>query len=362
MKKNKAMRAAGGLFIATMLSTSIISGTYAKYVTGDKVEDTARVAKFGVEVTASGYLFSDTYRDAGNGNVPGKVGDENNVNGEGINLSVVSSGTNTLPNNGAPLGTADKNGINGIDKVVAPGTTNGENAFVFSITGKPEVDVEIKFNITNSKEDDGNAADIFLAKGTYPNMTNGNVFDDVYDEDDVFTFDNDYHPIKYTLYRAENMADLEKGIGAPTCSRALDNVTLKEVEEYLEGKFANGSKKVDANTDLTKDAGLGYFKLVWTWNYENTTGENAKKLQDKQDTLLGDLAADGFEAGSVFDALEAIKNSHDGNNNTVVKAEMSAFKELNKASDALKVNAPAASGAYSLNTDIVIDISVTQID
>ena len=54
MRKNKAMRAAGGMLIATLLSTSIVSGTYAKYVTEDSGSDTARVAKFGVVVTADG--------------------------------------------------------------------------------------------------------------------------------------------------------------------------------------------------------------------------------------------------------------------------------------------------------------------
>ena len=76
MKKNKTMRAAGGLLIATMLTSSIVSGTYAKYVTTDSATDTARVAKFGVTVTASGSLFDKTYL-AGTANTPG--GDEKNA-------------------------------------------------------------------------------------------------------------------------------------------------------------------------------------------------------------------------------------------------------------------------------------------
>ncbi|MBR6599807.1 MAG: hypothetical protein IKK88_05855, partial [Oscillospiraceae bacterium] len=71
MKKNNSMRAAGGLMIATMLTTSIVSGTYAKYVTSDSATDTARVAKFGVTVEASGSLFDTTYMSSEGGNKPG---------------------------------------------------------------------------------------------------------------------------------------------------------------------------------------------------------------------------------------------------------------------------------------------------
>lgn len=57
MKKNKTLRAAGILFLATMLTTCMTAGTFAKYTTGDRAEDSARVAKFGVTVTADGSLF-----------------------------------------------------------------------------------------------------------------------------------------------------------------------------------------------------------------------------------------------------------------------------------------------------------------
>lgn len=54
MKKNKTMRAASALLVAALLSTSIISGTFAKYTTGASAQDSARVAKWGVVVTATG--------------------------------------------------------------------------------------------------------------------------------------------------------------------------------------------------------------------------------------------------------------------------------------------------------------------
>ena len=61
MMKNKMMRAASILLVAVLLSTCAISGTFAKYVTTASGTDTARVAKWGVVITANGNLFNKTY-------------------------------------------------------------------------------------------------------------------------------------------------------------------------------------------------------------------------------------------------------------------------------------------------------------
>ena len=53
MKKNKMMRLASGLLVAVLITTSTISGTFAKYVTTADAKDEARVAKFGVVITAT---------------------------------------------------------------------------------------------------------------------------------------------------------------------------------------------------------------------------------------------------------------------------------------------------------------------
>ena len=54
MKKNNTMRIAAGLAVAALLSTCLVSGTYAKYTTGDTSNDTAQVAKWGVKVQSNG--------------------------------------------------------------------------------------------------------------------------------------------------------------------------------------------------------------------------------------------------------------------------------------------------------------------
>jgi hypothetical protein len=237
MKKNKSMRLAGGLMIATMLSTSIVSGTYAKYVTSDNAEDSARVAKFGVTVTASGSLFDKTYyavNNANNGNKPGN----GTADTDKTTLTVESLGD---------------------DNVVAPGTKNDEG-ITFAIAGTPEVDVRLDVDV-----DDGSFKEIFL-KGTttkLPDMTTGDAED---------TFDNtaDYYPVKFTLTQSTEANPL------------VDGGTLAEVKTALEGLT---SESIDANTDLASK--IGTLNLTWEWDFD----ASGVGTYDKQDTLLGDLAA-----------------------------------------------------------------------
>lgn len=50
MRKNKMMRLASGLLVAVLLTTSMISGTFAKYISEASGEDSARVAKWSFQV------------------------------------------------------------------------------------------------------------------------------------------------------------------------------------------------------------------------------------------------------------------------------------------------------------------------
>lgn len=219
MKKNNSMRAAGGLMIATMLTTSIVSGTYAKYVTSDSATDTARVAKFGVLVEADGSLFGKNYLAAAD-NTP-------TDDTTGITVKSLS---------------------NPADNVVAPGTKNDEG-LSFSITGTPEVDVEIKINVLNTP------TDVFLLNGTYPDMTTTS-------DSDEFTLNTPYYPIKYTLTKQ-------------------DGTTVEGNLETIVGELNNKKEIYKAGENLS--GSLGNFTLTWEWAFEQD--------QDQADTLLGDLAA-----------------------------------------------------------------------
>lgn len=116
MKKNKMMRIASVLLVAVILTTCAISGTYAKYVTSGNSSDSARVAKFGVNVNAtSDSAFKSTYALDG-----------------------------TL-STGVTIDNSVKAG-NGTDKLVAPGTSG--TLTKVSLSGSPEVAVRVAFTGT----------------------------------------------------------------------------------------------------------------------------------------------------------------------------------------------------------------------
>lgn len=130
MKKNTMMRIASVLLVVVLLTTSVISGTFAKYVTSDKGSDFARVAKWGVAIEAKSFgLFKADYKT-----------DETLATFSG-DYSVSSAGT------------VDR------DDVLAPGT---EGSFAdIKITGTPEVAVDVDIDATVAISDtwkDGNGA------------------------------------------------------------------------------------------------------------------------------------------------------------------------------------------------------------
>ena len=108
MKKNVMMRVASALLVAVLMTTCAISGTFAKYTTSATGSDSARVAKWGIEITglsATNAMFADVYK-----------------NGE--SEVVVKAET----------------------KVVAPGTSG--NFGTITIAGDPEVAFETVYDVS----------------------------------------------------------------------------------------------------------------------------------------------------------------------------------------------------------------------
>ncbi len=120
MKKNRMMRTAAILLVAVLLTTSVISGTFAKYITSKESTDTARVAKFGVElgVTVDGAFATEYDADT----------TANDTNGTAIAKTVVAA-------------------TNDQDNLVAPGT-KGDLMASATIKGTPEVAVNVKQEAT----------------------------------------------------------------------------------------------------------------------------------------------------------------------------------------------------------------------
>lgn len=119
MKKNTMMRLAAVMLMCVLLTTSVVGGTFAKYVKSDSDTDIARVAKWGVnvEVVVAG-AFATEY------NANSTVNDHN---GNVIANTVVSADNS-------------KN-------VLAPGT-NGDLLKKATISGTPEVAVNVKKEAT----------------------------------------------------------------------------------------------------------------------------------------------------------------------------------------------------------------------
>lgn len=69
MKKNRMMRLASVLLVCVLLTTSVISGTFAKYVTSTSSNDQARVAVWGINADSVVMdLFDNTYDSSVNAN------------------------------------------------------------------------------------------------------------------------------------------------------------------------------------------------------------------------------------------------------------------------------------------------------
>lgn len=75
MKKNRMMRLASLLLICVLLTTSVISGTFAKYTGETSATASARVAKWGWDETEMTLdLFKNAYDETGAATVQGKDG------------------------------------------------------------------------------------------------------------------------------------------------------------------------------------------------------------------------------------------------------------------------------------------------
>lgn len=111
-KKINFLRAGAFTMVLALGTTCFMSGTLAKYVTSGEGSDSARVAKFGVTITANGETFAQTY-----------AAHDKDVVGT-ITNSVVSSDNTDL---------------------VAPGT-NG-NMTSMTLAGTPEVAVRVNYEL-----------------------------------------------------------------------------------------------------------------------------------------------------------------------------------------------------------------------
>lgn len=262
MKKNKMMRLASWLLVLTLLTTCIISGTFAKYVTSDEAEDTARVAKWGVTTTISGALFGEHYFS----------NDDTSQN----QISTTYTGSVDSIKQGTPT-----KGDGG--NIVAPGTKS-EN-MIINISGIPEVEGEVAVKVTDPEKDSeagikkANYSDIWLKEAAYGVMSDVTItVGTKYDVVGLYTKNAD--DTTYTLANAEEYDPKDKD----TKYYKLIDVVDASDETSFEGGDA-GPRCKDGK----------YYPILW--GYTSFQGNSN----------LGDVEASEPEYNNIADLKEVIE-------------------------------------------------------
>jgi hypothetical protein len=258
----------------------MISGTFAKYTTSGSANDSARVAKWGVTITADGNLFGTNYAS--------NAADDNKN-------SIVASSTNV----------ASADGTN----VVAPGTKN-QTGLTYSISGTPEVATQVTVEIT--------AQDIYLAAGNYAviqdvtsTVTSTN-FDSVkgdlytgtdgaytavgssgtytqgttyYKLTDKLELTTAYYPVKYSNTNSNTSVTTGKATDIAAAVAKLVKSDVTDSDNSTAGAHYTASNTVVAgNTDIGTSLKIGSDTVKWEWAF---SADGA----DEKDTLLGNLMA-----------------------------------------------------------------------
>ena len=206
MKKNRFIKLASGLLVLCLMTTCVIGATLAKYTTAKDTQDSARVAKWGVRISAAANSAFKTEYDK----------DDDSY----TKVTVKSSSS---------------------EKVVAPGTSG--SAAQFSISGTPEVAVRLSFAMTDVKE-------VKLTAGTYTNTDGATV-----------TLGSDYNPIKWTLKKNDTHVE-----GADTNVEGAVNLTLAEMATFLSTYHVDYAP----NTDLSATVPTYKLYWAWAFDGNDT--------------------------------------------------------------------------------------------
>lgn len=235
-KKNRTWRAAALLLALTLVTSCFVGGTFAKYTTTGEAKDTARVAKWGVTISAGTDLFAKEY------------------NGTGDNESTATVKVETSSD----------------DKLVAPGTNGTGLNIKNTATTKPEV----SYTMTIKLEPD--SAKVPTLKYTPK------------DAADAVT----YEPVKFSVYNGDEVIKADMTLADLTTLFDGDNVIYK-YDIGAGGYYVDSDGNGEVDATLSTDA--PDIKIKWEWAFDveddNNTDIDEKALTDMLDTILGDLAA-----------------------------------------------------------------------
>ncbi len=303
MKNMKNVKILCAVMAMVLLTTCVIGTTLARYTTGDSASDTARVAKWGIELAIGGTLFGSDYAAH---------------NALELNDQIVKAGTSH-----------SVSAING-DKIVAPGTKN-DVGFRFDLTGTPEVAYVVLVDNYSSES-------IYLANGyTYGLMLPEYGVNDATDLSDLFVKEasgSTYvkattYTAGTTYYRLHDALDLTgsssyyplvwnvKGDGR----LASLNITSTDLEYIVQSTAA----AVDALAGNANEDSTSGFTLTWAWAFD---GQG-----DAEDTVLGNLMTDAEvvarnDGGSKFYVVEVDNNVAKANGEIVANLDVSFSFEV----------------------------------
>lgn len=244
------------LLVLAVLVALFAGGTFAKYVTEDDGSDTARVAKWGVEIEGGYDVFDASYAK----DDPNVSLEKKNEDGSAISVDSYYSGSEQ-------------------DNVLAPGTTKTYEGI--TVSGTPEVAVKVRTEATVS-------------------LNNW----DVQDGDDKYF----YCPLIFTIggkvINGLDYSGVYSDSGSIANSNGGKNGLINKIKEAIEEQAAGSElqyqQKIDGKTYGVYDAGtdLGTCGIstgfTWTWPFEseNLTMNGGMDQDDEFDTLLANVAAD----------------------------------------------------------------------
>ena len=262
MNTNNSRKSIALLVGLCLVTSCFVGSTLAKYTTKVTGSDTAKVAKFGVVLTANSNLFEAEY--AGNDTVSVKSDDD-----------------------------AD---------IIAPGTEG--DAVLFTIDGAPEVDVMVTASLSGlASETTDDLTMATLPAGTYDDHTEvkDTDGDGVAAEYDTFDLADDYKPVKWTLKHSTDdgatFTVVKNG-----ANEDLEDVNLDVIEAYLKDDLS-GQYNVE---DDSFDAINGQYELSWDWYFDDevNAGAYAAFADDKADTYMGQIAAGTVAEPTDYEADE----------------------------------------------------------
>lgn len=259
-KTKRVYKLSAVLMVLCLITACVIGTTLAKYTTGGSANDSASVAKWGVQVQVGGTLFGKKYGSA-----------------------TATAGANTIV-----ADAATDVSVSSTNKVIGPGTQNTVGMKV-KLSGTPEVSYTVT-STTSSK-------DVFLAAGSYailveePGVNAATTFTDLYVKDGESYVKATSYSADTTYYRLKNAVTLDSAYNPIVWS--IGGTAQASLSVALSALVPSLSSTQAAGTTLNHDK-----TLTWAWALEHGTTDEEKVKLDNADTILGQLA-DTATSGTV---------------------------------------------------------------